>query len=276
MGSNLKVTEYGSAATSVNKDKVPQLFTWAVAAGLIKAGSSVFDCGCGRWIAPVRNLLVADVGVARLDQWDPNWYPDADYVPFCGYDVVCLSNVLNVIREKEDRITALKAAWDALKPGGVMLVTVYEADGSGASGPSKDGCWQERRKLSSYVEKELCAYCGHVVPGTRLWVSFPKPEDGAKYYPPEGTKVTLTRPSGSAVPYTVVGHANGKLRIRKARLVFDGPRYYDTVADRIEEGLPGDPEEELVWKAKAKRWGGKGKYGAYPVFGKWIHSPNLD
>jgi hypothetical protein len=107
-------------------------------------------------------------------------------------------------------------------------------------------------------------------------VSFPKPEDGAKYYPPEGTKVTLTRPSGSAVPYTVVGHANGKLRIRKARLVFDGPRYYDTIADRIEEGLPGDPEEELVWKAKAKRWGGKGKYGAYPVFGKWIHSPNLD
>ena len=67
MGNGLNVTEYGSAATSVNKDKVPQLFTWALAAGLIKAGSSVFDCGCGRWLSPVRRLLEG-AGVAKLDQ----------------------------------------------------------------------------------------------------------------------------------------------------------------------------------------------------------------
>lgn len=167
----------GSAGTSVNSTRVPRLFTWAVGAGLIGPGSTVLDYGCGRWTAPVRAFLEG-AGVAGLDQWDPNWHPDADYVPFEGYGAVCLSNVLNVIGTEEGRLMALKAAWDAVRPGGVMLVTVYEADGSGASGPSKAGCWQERRRLASYVAGELSDYGGRVVPGTRLWVSSPKPGDG--------------------------------------------------------------------------------------------------
>lgn len=267
--------EYGSATTSVNKNKVPQLFSWAVGKGILKPGDEVLDYGCGRWPEVAAGYL-AEHGIGKVDSWDPNWFPDADYVPFEGYDAVCLSNVLNVIPERLDRVMALKAAWDALKIGGIMLVTVYEADGSGASGPSKEGCWQERRRLASYANDELSQYLGHIVPGTGLWMSYPKPEDGVKWFPPIGTKVTISRLTGSETPYTVVGYSGGKLRIRRARLVFDGPHYYDSVADRIEEGLPGDPEDELVWKPKSKRWGGKGRYGGYPIFGRWSHEPYLD
>ena len=171
-----------SAYTSVNKDKVPILFTQAVGFKVIRAGMSVLDYGCGRWPEAARDFLIAN-GVARVDSWDPNWFPDADYVPIEGYDVVCVSNVLNVISTRLDRTVALKSAWEALKPGGVMLVTVYEADGSGASGPSKEGCWQERRKLNSYIDDELAAYMGVVYPGGKLWKSIAKPIPGRKWYP---------------------------------------------------------------------------------------------
>ena len=65
-------------------------------------------------------------------------------------------------------------AWDLVKPGGRLLVTVYEADKSGASGPSKPGCWQERRKLESYVANELAGIPGTVRCNGRLFVSDPK------------------------------------------------------------------------------------------------------
>lgn len=264
-----------SAYTSVNKEKVPRLFTWAAEKSLIRPGMRVLDYGCGRWPETVAGYLAA-LGVEDVDQWDPNWFPDADWIPFEGYDAVCLSNVLNVIESERDRKGALKAAWDALRPGGVMLVTVYEGDGSGASGPSRDGCWQERRGLADYVGDELAPYLGTVVKGTRLWASIRKPEKGERYYPPIGTKVTVHMLNGSCRPYTVVGTFGGKLQIRQARLIFDGPHYYDTVADRIEEGHNGDPEEELVWHRRFGDWHGRGKNGGWPTFGVWEHAPNLD
>ena len=266
-----------SAGTSVNKTKVPQLFTWAVEKGIIKPGMAVFDYGCGRWPETVRAYLSSH-GVDNLDQWDPNWFPEADYIPCEGYDAACLSNVLNVIDGYLLRHAALRAAWDSLRPGGVLLVTVYEADGSGASGPSRDGCWQERRPLPSYVDRELAPYLGRIIPGTRLWVSFPKPAEGEKWYPPIGTKCTISRPfGGSETPCTVVGIDKGRVVVRMCRLEFDGPRYYDTIADRIVPALPGETAEiALTWRPKYGEWQEPGKYGGYVIFGRWSHQPYLD
>ncbi|MBQ1789867.1 MAG: methyltransferase domain-containing protein [Oscillospiraceae bacterium] len=263
-----------SAYTSVNKDKVPQLFTLAVGKGLIRPGDFVFDIGCGRWPETVKEFL-RENGVDVIDQWDPNWFPNADYVPIEGYDVVCLSNVLNVIGDRAERVRALKMAWDALKPGGLMLVTVYEADGSGASGPSKDGCWQERRKLNSYIDSELAPYMGAVAYG-KLWLSMRKPAPGKKFWPPVGTKATICRIyGGTETPVTVIGRKGQFLLVRDCLLHFDGPRYYDTVADRISEGREGiEQTRELSWKKTG--WHEKGKYGGYVDFGRWVHQPNLD
>lgn len=266
-----------SAFTSVNKGKVPALFTYAAFAELIKPGCAILDYGCGRW-PEVAADFARNAGAARVDSFDPYWFPNANYVPIEGYDLVCLSNVLNVIQEKKDRLTALKAAWDALKPGGRMLVTVYEGDASGASGPSKDGCWQERRKLRSYMDDELACYFGVTVAGTggRLWSSLPKPAKGEKWYPPIGTRLTLCYFTGSETPYTVVGVRAGKLAIRRCELVFHGPRYPDTLPDEIREGAPNKGEEELVWRPKSGDWHGKGRYGGWVRWGRWSYQPYLD
>lgn len=270
-----------SAYTSVNKEKVPALFTLAVSRKLIRPGDSVLDYGCGRWPENVREYL-RTIGVDVVVSCDPNWFP----IPLGfhsgqageGYDLVCLSSVLNVIQNPADRRQALSAAWKAVKPGGRMLVTVYEADGSGASGPSKDGCWQERRKLRSYMEDELARYFGEVVPGTggKLWASHPKPAKGEKWYPPIGTKLTLSYPTGSERPYTVVGVRAGKIVIRRCELIFEGARYFCSLPDEIREGGPDEPEEELVWRPKKGDWHGKGSYGGWVDWGYWNFQPYTD
>lgn len=266
-----------SAYTSVNKGKVPVLFTLAANAGLITPGCAVLDYGCGRWPEAALGFLESQ-GAKLVHSYDPAWFPDADYIPLEGYDLVCLSNVLNVIEKKGDRLTALQTAWEALKPGGRILVTVYEGDGSGASGPSKEGCWQERRKLRSYMDDELSCYLGEVVPGTggKLWASLPKPKEGKKWYPPIGAKLTLSYPTGSETPYTVVGVNAGRVIIRRCELVFHGPRYPDTLPDEIREGALGKGEEVLTWRPKIGAWRGMGRYGGYAVWGVWRYQPYLD
>ena len=268
-----------SAYTSVNKDKVPVLFTLAAKGGFVKPGMRVLDYGCGRWPENVREYL-RTLGVDDVVSYDPNWFPIplgfyAGQADDSGYDLVCLSNVLNVIQEPAERRRALAKAWKAVKPGGLMLVTVYEADGSGASGPSKDDCWQERRKLNSYIDAELAPYMGTVAYG-KLWLSMRKPAPGEKWYPPIGTKLTLSYLTGSETPYTVVGVNAGKLTIRRCELVFHGPRSPDTLPDEIREGAPGRDEEELVWHPKSGDWHGKGRYGGYVIWGRWSYQPYLD
>lgn len=266
-----------SAFTSVNKDKVPVLFTLAVSAGLVAPGCAVLDYGCGRWPEVATDFL-RKAGAITVDWFDPYWFPDGNFILIEGYDLVCLSNVLNVIEKKEDRLIALKTAWDALKPGGRMLVTVYEGDASGASGPSREGCWQERRKLKSYMDEELACYFGGTVPGTggKLWASHPKPAEGEKWYPQIGTKLTLHYLTCAEHPYTVVGIRAGRVVIRECELVFNGIRYPDTLPDEIREGGPGKGEEELVWRPKLGDWHGKGRYSGWVEWGRWSYQPYID
>lgn len=266
-----------SAYTSVNKDKVPVLFSLA-AKQIVRPGMRVLDYGCGRWPETVREYLSA-FGVDDVVSYDPNWFPTP--LGFHsgqggdGYDLVCLSNVLNVIPDRAERVRALAEAWKAVKPGGLMLVTVYEADGSGASGPSKDDCWQERRRLNGYIDDELAPYMGAVAYG-KLWISMRKPEPGKKFWPPVGTKATICRAyGGTETPVTVIGRKGQFLLVRDCQLRFDGPRYYDAVADRISEGREGiEQTRELSWKKTG--WHEKGKYGGYVDFGRWGHQPYLD
>lgn len=168
-----------SAMTSVNSKKVPALFTLAAKEGLIAPGFTVFDYGCGRW-PEVAESYVKGLGCMLYAAWDPNWRPSTARQLLMRYDVVCMSNVLNVIEGLDRRCDAIEHAWSLVREGGRLLVTVYEADGSGASGPSKPGCWQERRKLESYVSDELASagVTGRIACGGKLFVSDPKGADG--------------------------------------------------------------------------------------------------
>lgn len=67
---------------------------------------------------------------------------------FDNYHVAILSNVLNVIDDREERIALLIMAKMKAK---MTLISVYEGDRSGIGKVSKKDCYQLNRKLEDYI-----------------------------------------------------------------------------------------------------------------------------
>lgn len=78
-------------------------------------------------------------------------------------------------------------------------------------------------------------------------------------------------------PYTVAEVKGNTIKIREARCIFYGARYYDTLADDIVD----DPNGSILtfrWSEKKQRWQ-ESPAGSYPrvaVFGEWDYQPYLD
>ena len=105
-----------------------------------------------------------------------------------------------------------------------------------------------------------------------------------KFYPEVGTPLYLSQRTGSYYadmvknPYTVIGVKGGKVQIQECKLIFNGPRYYDTIADEI---LPDSEGEilELNWAPKKEMWQVdkyKTGYPDYAFFGRYEHFPYMD
>lgn len=79
-------------------------------------------------------------------------------------------------------------------------------------------------------------------------------------------------------PYTVIDYDGQFCKVQACRLIFNGPAYYDTIADDIVE----DPDGRIVtlkWNKKKGRWQDKDDVTGYPmfaVFGEWKHQPYLN
>lgn len=96
-----------------------------------------------------------------------------------------------------------------------------------------------------------------------------------KQYPVPGTPGYIENIyTGSKLPWTVVGKGKGgKLIVQRAKLIFHGVRYFNTVADEI----IADPEgeiRELTWRTKNGCWHDGDYDRAY--FGKYEHEPYTD
>ena len=79
-------------------------------------------------------------------------------------------------------------------------------------------------------------------------------------------------------PYTVISVKPNEVLVQECKLIFNGPRYYDTIADDIQED-PNGRIVTLIWGPKNGRWQEKGMANCYPlcaVFGKWEHAPYLN
>lgn len=79
-------------------------------------------------------------------------------------------------------------------------------------------------------------------------------------------------------PYTVIGVKGKRITIQEARLVFNGPRYFDTLPDGIEPNPNGDIKT-LRYDTKGKRWVITPKSGSnhkVAVFGRYDYQPYLD
>lgn len=145
-----------SAATSINKNQLPRT-SWLVP---WRSGTINADIGGGRYDNFTEYL--AGLGVTNY-VYDPYNRDKAhnDYVieqiRISKADTATVNNVLNVIKEDEDRAEVIAQAADAVaKDGGTAYFLIYEGNKSGEGRVTKwkDGeptCWQENRKAESYI-----------------------------------------------------------------------------------------------------------------------------
>lgn len=140
------VQEYLSRNTSINANRVPAIFRkipWTPGRN-VDIGGGKYDTAT-RFLEPlgVRNLIFDPHN--RSEQHNRNVVMD---VAIYGADTATISNVLNVIKERSNRIEVLKTAKRWAKK---TYIGVYEGDKSGTGRETKKGCWQENRVLADYI-----------------------------------------------------------------------------------------------------------------------------
>lgn len=110
------------------------------------------------------------------------------------------------------------------------------------------------------------------------------------FYPEVGEHLYLRQCTGNSWvdsvkrPYTVIGVDKNKhiVTIQECELIFNGPRYYDTLADEIKANPNGRTMQLRFANANGYRekWIEKGRSTAdYPlmaVFGQWVYEPYLN
>lgn len=105
-----------------------------------------------------------------------------------------------------------------------------------------------------------------------------------KFYPEVGTKLYLSQRTGDyyvdmvKIPYTVIGAVSGKLLVQECQLIFNGPRYFDTLPDEIKED-PNGKVLALSWAPKKGCWQidkHKTGYPSIAFFNGWKYEPYLN
>lgn len=110
-----------------------------------------------------------------------------------------------------------------------------------------------------------------------------------EFYPKPGDKLYLSQHTGDRwvdmvkIPYLVIDVEPDKKRvvIQECKLIFNGPRYYDTLPDEIEDD-PYGRVNYLTWANSKKYYGWVLKeypQDPYPYvahFGRWEYQPYLN
>ncbi len=145
-----------SAKTSINSTKMPAIFkkiTWS-----ILETSRNLDWGGGKYDI-ASTYLATKYGIVNhiYDPYNRSEEHNEYVLTRHQYDSATMSNVLNVIKNAKDRKRTVDRCLRHLKIGAKLYITVYEGDKSGVGRVTKDDCWQENRRLISYVD-ELKSY----------------------------------------------------------------------------------------------------------------------
>ena len=110
--------------TAIYRSRHSKPVTLALQHGVIQAGVSVFDYGCGHG-EDVRYLRLAGF---EAKGWDPHFEPDN---PVCSADVVNLGYVLNVIEDVDEREQTLRSAFELAHQVLIVAVRVEHSSDNG-------------------------------------------------------------------------------------------------------------------------------------------------
>ncbi|NDG21844.1 MAG: hypothetical protein EB162_04225, partial [Euryarchaeota archaeon] len=145
--SMLSAQKYSSSETSIK-----QAAALLKREGLFKSGDRNLDLGGGKFDLGVKQLKEYGVESRVHDKFNRDeahnkkveaWYEN-DPV-----DTVTIANVLNVIKEKEARAEVLQQAYDALRDGGKVYISVYH-DSKKEAGETSKG-WQNHMPIREYL-----------------------------------------------------------------------------------------------------------------------------
>lgn len=154
---------YTSSATSINKDKIPALFSKWAKLGAFQPNTRNLDIGGGKY-DNVTDML-HDYGCTNY-VYDP--YQECREAECAAildmlatgtrFDTATLSNVLNVIDSVEARVDCLKMAHNALKPDGELFITIYEGNKSGRGRKTGQDQWQNNTSASWYLPEVVAVF----------------------------------------------------------------------------------------------------------------------
>jgi DNA phosphorothioation-associated putative methyltransferase len=138
--------------TAIRRTDLSRPMKCALRDGLLAAGASLFDYGCGH--GHDLDLFQAQ-GIAAAG-WDPVFRPDA---PLRPADVVNLGFVLNVIEDVTERAAALRNAWQLAQRLLVVAAQVRVAGRGQSQVEFGDGVLTGRGTFQKFYEQtELKAY----------------------------------------------------------------------------------------------------------------------
>ena len=168
--------------TAIVRGELSRPTRLALMTGLLAAGETFFDYGCGRGedVVGLRKMEFA------ADGWDPNHLPDAKRL---DADVVNIGYVVNVIADPQERVEALKNAWGHT---GKALVVAARLNNELRSLPNArqhgDGFitdhdtfqkFYSQSELRTWVDSSLEVESVAVAPG--IFVVFKREEDANEF-----------------------------------------------------------------------------------------------
>jgi hypothetical protein len=146
--------KFTSAATSINKSKLPKGYTAVGKHFGWQKGTTHLDIGGGRFDNAVEHLAKHGVQAHVYDPYNRSEEHNTNALAKAGSgqsDTVSLFNVLNVIDDPDQHINALQLAHASLKPKGKLFVGVYEGDKSGVGKQTGKDSYQRNEKIDAYL-----------------------------------------------------------------------------------------------------------------------------
>lgn len=150
--------EFSSAATSINKAKLPSGYTTVQRRFGWTPGTVHLDIGGGKFDNAVEFLDKLGVKGHVHDPFNRSAEHNERVMREIGEggaDTTSLFNVLNVIKEPEYRMEALQTAHRALKPGGRIFIGIYEKDRHGRGEKTGPNSWQNNMTKEAYMPEIL-------------------------------------------------------------------------------------------------------------------------
>jgi hypothetical protein len=143
--------QYTSAETSINQNKLPAVFNKVN----FESGTTNFDNGGGKFDNATEELAKRGVKNIIYDPYNRTKEHNENVISQIKNkkaDTSTISNVLNVIQEKEARIEVLRNSKNAIKDGGKCYITIYEGNKTGVGAATSKG-YQLNMKTKDYLNE---------------------------------------------------------------------------------------------------------------------------